>query len=158
VADTSDTHISELTPFAVLAAALLDSVDTALPTMRTISDAEAARPLAASKWCRKEIVGHLIDSAANNHHRFVRAQESPNLVFPEYAQEHWVRSQRYGERDWIDLIALWESYNRHLAHVIEYIPEHRRTTACVIGAEPSATLGFLVYDYIAHLQHHLTQV
>jgi hypothetical protein len=126
--------------------------------MRSTSDADATRLLAAGKWSRKQILGHLIDSAANNHQRFVRAQEQPSLVFPGYAQNHWVSCQRYSERAWSDLVALWESYNRHLAHVVASIPEERRATWCVIGDGEPVTLGFLVTDYIRHLRHHLEQI
>ncbi len=146
------------TPFTILAEALMHTVQASLPSMRSTSEAEAVRPLAPSKWSRKQIVGHLVDSAANNHQRFIRAQEEPALVFPEYEQNHWVRSQRYDERLWSDLVTLWESYNRHLAHVIAAIPEDRRSTRCVIGDSEPVTLGFLVHDYIVHLQHHLGQM
>ena len=149
---------SDQTPFPTLADVLLHTVQAALPLMRSTSDADATRLLAAGKWSRKQILGHLIDSAANNHQRFVRAQEQPSLVFPGYAQNHWVSCQRYSERAWSDLVALWESYNRHLAHVVASIPEERRATWCVIGDGEPVTLGFLVTDYIRHLRHHLEQI
>src|SRR5262245_61396635 len=86
--------------------------------MLAIPDREARVPRAPGKWSRKEILGHLIDSAANNHARFVRGQASDDLVFSGYDQEAWVRTQRYNERPWADLVALWREYNLHLAHVI----------------------------------------
>jgi hypothetical protein len=152
------TTTSDHTPFTTLADVLLETVRTALPSMRSTSDADAMRPFAPAKWSRKQILGHLIDSAANNHQRFVRVQEQPSLVFPGYAQNHWVSFQRYHDRPWSDLVTLWDSYNRHLAHVIAGIPEDRRDTPCVIGNSEPVTLGFLAHDYAVHLRHHLDQM
>lgn len=41
-----------------------------------------------AKWSKKEILGHLIDSATNNHHRFVRVQFETNLKI-SYDQNKW---------------------------------------------------------------------
>ena len=73
-------------------------------------------------WTPKQIVGHLVDSAANNHRRFVLGQLTDDLVFDGYAQEDWVRSQAYDRADWDTLVALWRSYNLHLAHVMASAP------------------------------------
>jgi hypothetical protein len=107
------------------------------------SDAGAARPLAPGKWSRKEIIGHLIDSAANNHARFVRARLEDDFVADDYDQAGWVEVQRYRDRSWPDLVRLWEAYNRHLAAVME-------------DENPAAAA--LMRDYVAHLKHHLGQV
>src|SRR5438874_7254574 len=104
---------------------LRKAVADAYPRLASISDSDAAQPIAPGKWSPKQVIGHLIDSAANNHQRFVRAQQEP-LAFPSYAQEHWVRSQHYEERAWEDVTIFWHAYNRHLAHVIGHIPEDLR--------------------------------
>src|SRR5580765_5696472 len=114
---------------------LLSVVEAAAEALRRIGDPEAALKSAPGTWSKKEILGHLVDSAVNNHHRFVRAQQVEELTFPHYEQEHWVNSQGYGERPWPELVDLWRLYNRHLAHVIGLIPEKRLAVICVIGAD-----------------------
>ena len=123
----------------------------------------------ATAWSIKEIIGHLIDSAANNHQRFVRAEMQDDLVFGGYAQEHWVRAQRYDDAPWNDLVQLWSSYNRHLARVMAAVPERVRDTPRArhnlheigwrpVDANHPATLDHLMHDYVLHLEHHLSQV
>lgn len=107
------------------------------------------------KWSKKEILGHLIDSAANNHQRFVRAVNKVAGQFPIYDQDEWVRIQRYNEMSWSFLVAFWSAYNSHLCHIIECIPEDAESSPCNIGKEETVTLEFVVKDYLRHLQHHL---
>ena len=143
---------------ATVALDLRQTIDGVLPALRAISDAAASAPLAPGKWSRKEIVGHLIDSASNNHQRFIRAQQGRALSFPPYEQNHWSSSQRCNERPWADLLTLWHAYNAHLAHVIAHIPDACLDVPCVIESQTPVTLEFLVTDYLVHLRHHLAQV
>ena len=138
-----------------VAGELISLVETAAGSLRRIDDPDAALRSAPGNWSRKEILGHLIDSAVNNHHRFVRAQQVEELRFPHYEQERWVSSQGYGERPWPELVDLWRLYNRHLAHVISLIPEDKMAVMCVIGSDEPVSLGYLVADYLVHMRHHL---
>jgi len=146
------------TRVAGVARDLQQTIDAALPKLRAITDAAAGEPRAPGKWSRKEIIGHLIDSASNNHQRFIRAQEGSALTFPPYEQNHWSASQYCNERAWADLVALWYAYNAHLAHVMAHIPDRSLDVPCVIESGTPVTLEFLVTDYVVHLRHHLAQV
>jgi hypothetical protein len=143
--------------FPDIAEALVQTVEAAVPKLRSLSESRAEQPRAAGKWSPKQVIGHLIDSAANNHQRFVRAQEADSYAGPGYEQDHWVGVQGYQESPWDDLVALWRAYNRHLAQVIARIPEARRGTMCTIGSDNPVSLGFLASDYVRHLRHHLAQ-
>jgi len=100
----------------------------------------------------------LIDSASNNHQRFVRAALQTSLDFPGYDQDGNVRVQAVQEADWMLLITLWGTYNRYLAHVIAHLPAAKLETACRIGSGAATTLEFLATDYLTHLVHHLHQL
>ena len=93
------------------------TVEEAAARLLSLTEDESRVPLAEGKWSAKEVVGHLIDSASNNHQRFVRAQLKEDLVFEGYAQDDWVRVQGYGEEPWPLVVNLWKFYNLHLAHV-----------------------------------------
>lgn len=131
---------------------------SALPRLAAISEDAAGRDRGAGKWVKKEIMGHLIDSATNNHQRFVRAQLTDRLQFPGYEQDAWVRVQAYKSRPWIELVALWEHLNRNLVHIMATFPPSHLTTECVIGGGEPHTVEFLMLDYTDHMQHHLTQI
>ena len=150
--------LSDQSPFPEIATELRQTVEAAGVKLLSMDEAAAARPLAPGKWSAKQVLGHLIDSAANNHHRFVRAQAMSPLEFPAYEQDHWVSCQQYTDRRWSELVRLWHEYNQHLAHVISRLPESRREVACKIGTDAPVTLGFLANDYLVHLEHHLGQL
>ena len=123
-----------------------------------LNDDAAAQTAVAGGWSRKQILGHLIDSASNNHQRFVRALLQEELRFPGYDQPGCVRVERYQELRWTELVELWATYNRFLAHVLAGVPEAKRATPCFIGNNPVMTLEELAADYIKHMQHHLDQI
>src|SRR5262245_18612663 len=117
----------------------------------------AARP-AAGQWSPKEVLGHLIDSAANNHQRFVRAQQADALTFPGYEQNQWVSSQGYQDADWPRLVALWTNLNLHLADVIARIPTSKYSVPCTIGGDAAVPHEAIVVGYCNHLHHHIAQI
>jgi hypothetical protein len=125
---------------------------------REMGTADWRRSRGDGQWTRLEILGHLVDSASNNHQRFVRAIAQGELVWPGYDQDAMVRVQRFGTAVPAALIGLWESYNLHLARLMGLIPEERLGARCVIGGEGEMTLELLVIDYVRHMQHHLRQI
>lgn len=133
-------------------------LDETLPRLTVFGEAEAASVRPGGAWTRKQILGHLVDSAVNNHQRFVRAQLQQELLFPSYEQEGWVAVQAYSERPWTSLVALWDALNRHVAHVIARIPGERLATPVRLGDHEPVTLEFVARDYVRHLRHHLQQI
>jgi hypothetical protein len=141
-----------------LRAELARTVAAAEPVLRTVSDEESAKPCLPGGWSRKEVLGHLIDSASNNHQRFVRAALSDALDFPGYEQNGCVRVQAVQSASWPVLVDLWVSYNRYLTHVIGHLPAGKLNVVCRIGSNEPVTLAFLAEDYLRHLVHHLEQI
>jgi hypothetical protein len=138
-------------------------IQNELPFLQAVSEAASLiRPNGDGSWSPKEELGHLIDSASNNHQRFVRAALEPEYRGPGYAQNAWVALHGYQETPWQTLVSLWYSYNEMLARLVANIPEDKLSTPCYIGAasgrEPArepVTLGFVIEDYVLHMRHHL---
>ena len=111
-------------------------------------------------WSIKEIIGHLIDSASNNHQRFVRLQLLEELTFPDYGQDniHWVRIQNYQNRTWEELLGLWRHYNLQLADIIRSVEPSCLNHFWQLDAAKKVTLFDLMVDYLRHLEDHLDQI
>ena len=124
-------------------------------SLRAMSESKAQQRPAADTWSPKEELGHLIDSAVNNHVRFVAASLQNEFQGPGYAQDGWVGAHGYQQIPLATLIDLWESHNTLLVAVVQRIPEEKLAVLCKIGDGEAVTLGFLVEDYIVHMQHHL---
>ncbi len=145
-----------------IAAHLRDTVAIALPRLRALSPEAVTLNPYPPRWSKIEVLGHLIDSACNNQHKFVRAMEQPHIELAGYAQNHWVAVQRYQSADWSHLVDLWSLYNHHLAHIIEQAPlAALGNTVTITGPNGPAgpfTLAFIMADYTEHLKHHLLQI
>ncbi|MFZ3263842.1 MAG: DinB family protein [Terriglobales bacterium] len=111
-----------------------------------------------TNWSPKEELGHLLDSAANNHQRIVRAQFEDNPAMPGYEQNRWVAVHAYQRRDWKELTEVWQALNRQLLAAAEAVPDSAwLRTLTVAGSEP-LTLQFVFEDYLAHMLHHLQHI
>lgn len=133
-------------------------VDAALPRLRALSAGRAGESRGAGKWARNEILGHLIDSAANNHQRFVRARFSDPFAWPGYDQDAWVAAHGYRDRSWTELVDLWAAMNQQVAAAMRSVPAERLATSCVIGNDAAVSLEWLMHDYVRHMRHHLAQI
>lgn len=145
------------------------TVEEASMRLRAMTDEEAAARRAPEAWSNKETLGHLIDSAANNHQRFVRAQFRADLAFDGYVQDEWIAAQGYDDAPWAQLVELWRLYNLHLLHVVSRIPaeelqrpRHPHTLHKIawqlVDEHKPATLEHLIRDYVGHMKHHLAQI
>ena len=144
---------------ATIAADLHAALTEGLGLFAGVDDALSGVRSKPDGWCAREIVGHLIDSACNNHRRWVIGQTPGLAKFDGYEQNDWVSRQRYAHEPWGDLVALWAAYNRHLRYVISNTPaDHLRMSATAPDGDGAVTLGFLMQDYVGHIRHHLEQV
>ena len=137
---------------------LVRAVQSAEAILRQVSEAESGTPALKGGWSRKQVIGHLVDTASNNHQRFVRASLQGSLEFPGYDQDGCERVQAVQSAPWPLLITLWTNYNLYLAHVSGHLPPSRLEAACRIGEDEPVTLRFLAEDYLTHLLHHLGQI
>ena len=131
-------------------------VDNVPQLLFEISEEKMSVKLSPQKWSKKEILGHLIDSATNNHHRFVRGQFETN---PEisYDQNNWNKYNFYQEIECNQIINFWSIYNRQLIEVIKRIPPENLNKQINVG-EKNLTLALLIIDYVKHLDYHLKQI
>lgn len=126
----------------------------AMPWLVTLSEEEASVPEKEGKWSAKQVMGHLTDSAVNNLGRIVRMQIATGEIFQGYEQMDWVRLQHYAERGWSEVLALWFALNEHVVWVISHVEKRGLAHDGVIEGQ-RMTLGFLIEDYVAHMEHHL---
>jgi len=123
----------------------LKSVDPELTKVKISED----------KWTLREIIGHLIDSASNNHQRIVRLQISDLLDFPRYDGEQWISVQEYNNFDWECLINMWYQCNLLILHIINVINDEKLRNLWVIDEDNSITLEEVIHKYYVHLENHI---
>ena len=123
-----------------------------------LSPALADIPWRAGGWTRKQIVGHLLDSATNNRQRFVRAALDGVYAGPRYSQDGWVAAHGYAAQDWETLLRWWQAEHEILAAIVDRIPEERLASECAVGGDAPVTLRFLIEDYLTHQHWHFAQL
>lgn len=141
-----------------LASFLRQTIEKELPLLRNLTQEQASTPRGPGAWSPKQELGHLIDSAANNHMRFVRAALHGNYEGPGYEQNGWVDIHGYQELPWETLLDFWRQYNAVLAALIERIPPAAYDAQCRIGSDAPVPLRFVVRSYVLHIQHHIDQI
>jgi hypothetical protein len=133
-------------------------VNTEPSLLAELSDATAALKPPSGKWSPKEELGHLLDSAANNHQRIVRTLFEDRPATPGYEQQRWVQVHRYQQRDWRELIDTWTALNRQLLVAADSVGDSDWARTCTIAGSEALTLSFVLEDYIAHMRHHLAHI
>jgi DinB superfamily len=140
-----------------LAANFLPVISAAETALRTVSAERAEESWRPGGWSRKQILGHLCDSAVNNHLRIVRAILDGHYEGPEYDQERWVNLHGYAELSWAEIFDLWRTENRAISRVLAHAPASASQATVKIGAA-QMSLSAWIEDYLAHLKHHLGQI
>jgi hypothetical protein len=142
----------------VLAKLFLVELDKFHAALVTLPPELANVPWRPGGWTRKQIVGHLLDSATNNRQRFVRASIDGHYEGPGYAQDEWVAAHDYAGQPWETLLRWWEAEHEILAAAVNHIPESRLEAPCTVGDHEPVTLRFLIEDYLAHQRGHFAQL
>jgi hypothetical protein len=108
----------------------------------------------------KQILGHLIDSAANNHQRMIRLQYNAKLVFPDYQQDNdlWIALQDYQNEDWFTIIQLWKYYNLHMIQVIKSVDQTKLDNSWQSFENINVTLRQMIEGYLGHIELHLNEI
>ncbi|MEW6236482.1 MAG: DinB family protein [Candidatus Omnitrophota bacterium] len=135
-----------------------ETIEAVKPALLVIAPETASRKASPEAWSKQEILGHLIDSACNNHQRFVRGAQNLARDFPMYKPVQWVEVQRYREMNWQELVELFYHYNLHLSRVIDNLSPEAMNNPCNIGKDNPVTIQFVVDDYLRHLRHHLEKI
>jgi hypothetical protein len=133
---------------------LRQTIERELPHLCALTALDPPKP---GSWSRKEELGHLIDSATNNHIRFVLAAIDGEFRGHGYAQDKWVEAHGYRDMEWRGLVELWYQYNALLAHLVDRIPDAQMDNPCGMGRDV-VTLHFLIEDYVLHMRHHLDHI
>lgn len=147
----------------------IDRVAQIADELFELHDTQMSKVRTPGSWSRKEILGHLIDSASVNHQRIIESQLSGSIVFTGYDHQEWVKLSGYQAMIWEEVVTMWCAYNMHICTIIDRIPEsvlekqhdehsYDRMAFREVSADESSTLGYLIEDYFAHMQYHLDQI
>ena len=138
-----------------------DLVSASREALLALSDEHVDSSRGEGAWTRRQILGHLIDSTAANHQRFVRAQYEDELRFPAYDAPGWVVTERWDIASWRLLVEAWTSYALLLAHILDVMPQAQLETPVWVDwyGEPTAIpLNAVAEAYVDHVRHHLAQL
>jgi len=132
-------------------------VNTIPPLIRQMPDSDFTSKPTETAWSKKEILGHLIDSATNNHQRFIRIQYENNPVIG-YGQDEWNALSGYNYLDSNHVVNFWTIYNQHLIYILNQIPEEMLTKTGLLLDGTEMPLAWYINDYVAHMEHHLKDI
>jgi len=144
-------------------------IASAQEDLSTLSQVEVSTKPSPDKWSKQQILGHLIDSGLNNHRRFKQSAQQSHLVFDGYNQDEEVLAHKYQNREWQKIVSLWAGINDQILHLLLSFDDELFSASTIqhnfdrigfksVPSSSESTLGFLVLDYISHLEHHLSQI
>lgn len=146
--------------YAPVIAAIRETLDREIPILESIPENILSERRNAQNRTIKQLLGHLVDSASNNHQRMVRLQYTAHLVFPDYTQDNdrWIAIQDYQSADWHDLIQLWKYYNFHIIRVIRSVDPATLDNEWTDFEGNRVTLHQMIEGYTGHLNLHLNEI
>jgi hypothetical protein len=133
-------------------------IEKAQAALQAVREENASQRYPGGTWTRKQVLGHLLDSAVNNHVRFVAATLDGGYKGPKYDADGWVRLHDYANLSWSFLFEQWRVRNTMLAQIVDHVPEQALLAQCTIGDDQPVTLRFIIEDYLDHLDHHVSDI
>jgi DinB family protein len=133
-------------------------MEAAEQKLSLISEDESRLPYRPEGWLRKELLGHLVDSACVNHVRFVFAATAGSYEGPTYDQNAWVNLHGYARMPWAAILDQWRMRNTWIAETVTNLPVESLGAICKIGSNAPMRLDELIRDYLAHMEHHVIQL
>lgn len=139
---------------------LQEIIDLFSQKISAIPEAEFSIKHAPNKWSKKEVLGHLMDSAQNNLRRFICGQYETTPPKIVYEQDFWVRANDYQGKRSLDVILLWRLVNEQICSVLRTMPAANYSQSCDTGKQEEQlhSLQWLAEDYVKHMKHHLNQI
>jgi len=148
---------------------LKDIIEEVYPVFERMSSAQFSEKPSENKWSPKEIVGHLVDSAFNNHRRIIKAESQEDLLFEGYDQDEWVARNNYQNRSKKDILELWRISNLHFGESVYSLSKEKLNHKTKVhsyfgwsmipfeeGKEES--IVYLIADFVYHTEHHIVQI
>ncbi len=149
--------------FKILNCELLGLIEKWEPKLMVLSTEIYSNRHNSQNRTIKQIIGHMVDSASNNIHRFVHLQYQPSpLIFPDYAHfgnnDRWIAIQNYQDENWKNLLQMWKFINIHIAHVIDNINPEKLDNVWISALDEKISLRDMVNGYLKHFQLHLNEI